>query len=334
VAHPIEDAVVVVTGASSGIGRATVELLAEGGATVAAVARRAGPLEELAADHPGDDEGRGRVLAMPADVTDPDAVERIAADVVGTTGRLDAWVNNAAVNQYGRFEELPLDEWKRVIDVNLFGYVHGARAAIPWFREQGEGVLVNVGSVLSKVPAPLQSAYVSSKYAIRGLTEALRQELRDVDGIDVCLVMPGPIDTPLFQHAANRTGVTIKPPEPTIDAARVAAATAKLITSPEREVAVGASTRLGLVGNRVAPGLTEKLGAPMMEDAHLVEEEHVTPHAGNLFEPVDHGTEVSGGWKPARAGKPGKTVAMVAGAAGAALATGIAIAVSRERDGG
>jgi NAD(P)-dependent dehydrogenase (short-subunit alcohol dehydrogenase family) len=330
-AHPIEDAVVVVTGASSGIGRATVELLAEGGATVAAVARRAAPLEELAARYPGDDDGRGRVLALPADVTDAEAMDRIAADVVGTTGKLDAWVNNAAVQQYGRFEELPLDEWKRVVEVNLFGYVNGARAAIPWFREQAAGVLINVGSVLSKVPAPLQSAYVSSKYAIRGLTEALRQELRDVDDLEVCLVMPGPIDTPLFQHAANRTGVRVKPPEPTIDAGRVAAAIAKMIVSPEREVAVGASTRAGLVGNRVAPGLTEKLGAPMMESAHLVEDEHVPPHAGNLFEPMAFGTEVSGGWKPARAGKPGRTAAVVAGAA---LAAGAAVAAGlKDRDG-
>jgi NAD(P)-dependent dehydrogenase (short-subunit alcohol dehydrogenase family) len=331
VAHPIEDAVVVVTGASSGIGRATVELLAEGGATVAAVARRREPLDALAAAHPGDDDGRGRVLAMPADVTDAAAMERIAADVVGATGKLDAWVNNAAVQQYGRFEELPLDEWKRVVEVNLFGYVHGARAAIPWFREQGEGVLINVGSVLSKVPAPLQSAYVSSKYAIRGLTECLRQELRDVDGLDVCLVMPGPIDTPLFQHAANRTGVTVKPPEPTIDAARVAAAIVELVASPEREVAIGASTRAGLVGNRVAPGLTEKLGGPMMESAHLVEDEHVAPHPGNLFEPMAFGTDVSGGWKPARAGKPGRTAAVVAGAA---LAAGAAVAAGlKDRDG-
>jgi NAD(P)-dependent dehydrogenase (short-subunit alcohol dehydrogenase family) len=181
-AHPIEDAVVVVTGASSGIGRATVEALAEGGATVAAVARRRGPLEELAAAHPGDEDGRGRVLAMPADVTDPRRWSASPPRPSAATGKLDAWVNNAAVQQYGRFEEVPLDEWRRVVEVNLFGYAHGARAAIPWFREQGEGVLINVASVLAKVPAPMQSAYVASKYAIRGLTESLRQELRDAPG--------------------------------------------------------------------------------------------------------------------------------------------------------
>jgi NAD(P)-dependent dehydrogenase (short-subunit alcohol dehydrogenase family) len=324
-AHPIEDAVVVVTGASSGIGRATVEALAAGGATVTAVARRQGPLEELAAAYPGDEDGRGRVIAMPADVTDPEAMDRVARETVGRSGRLDAWVNNAAVQQYGRFEEVPLDEWRRVIEVNLFGYAHGARAAIPWFREQGEGVLINVASVLAKVPAPMQSAYVASKYAIRGLTESLRQELRDAPDIELCMVLPGPIDTPLFQHAANRTGVVVKPPEPTVDAARVAAAIVKLVRRPQREVAIGANTRLGLVGNRLAPGLTERLGAPIMEASHLVDDEHAAQHPGNVFEPVGFGTEVSGGWKPARAGKPGRTVAMVAGAVVAAGAVAVGL---------
>jgi NAD(P)-dependent dehydrogenase (short-subunit alcohol dehydrogenase family) len=329
-AHPIQDAVVVVTGASSGIGRATVEALAAGGATVTAVARRGEVLDELARAHPGDEDGRGRVLPMPADVADAEAVERIAAETVGRTGKLDAWVNNAAVQQYGRFEEVPLDEWRRVLEVNLFGYAHGARAAIPWFREQGEGVLINVASVLAKVPAPMQSAYVASKYAIRGLTESLRQELRDAPDIELCTVLPGPIDTPLFQHAANRTGVVVKPPEPTVDATRVAASIVKLVRRPRREVAIGANTRLGLVGNRLAPGLTERLGAPLMEASHFVDEEHAPPSAGNVFEPVDFGTEVSGGWKPARAGKPGRTAAMVVG--GALAAGAVAIAVKERVD--
>jgi NAD(P)-dependent dehydrogenase (short-subunit alcohol dehydrogenase family) len=325
-AHSIQDAVVVVTGASSGIGRATVEALAAGGATVTAVARRREPLEALAAAHPGDSDGRGRVLAMPADVTDARALEEVAAETVGRTGRLDAWVNNAAVNQYGRFEEVPLEEWRRVVEVNLFGYAHGARAAIPWFREQGEGVLINVASVLAKVPAPMQSAYVASKYGIRGLTESLRQELLDAPDVELCTVLPGPIDTPLFQHAANRTGTVVKPPEPTVDATRVAAAIVALVRRPQREVAIGANTRLGLVGNRLAPGLTERLGAPLMEAAHFVDDEHAAPTAGNLFEPVEFGTEVSGGWKPARAGRPGRTIAMIAGsalAAGAVVAAGL-----------
>jgi short-subunit dehydrogenase len=322
----LEDRVVVVTGASSGIGRATTELLAEGGATVVAVARREEPLRQLAARYP--DEGQkvtrgkvtGTVVARPADVTDAEAIAQIARDTVADFGRLDAWVNNASVNQYGRFEELPIDEWRRVVEINLFGYVHGARAAIPHFREQGKGVLINVSSVLGKVPSPLQSAYIASKFGVDGFSAALRQELQDVPGVTVSTVMPGPVDTPLFEHAANRTGYRITPPAPTVDASRVAIAIANNIHRPRPEVPVGISTRPALLGRRLMPKKTERLAAPASSAAHLTDEPSECT-AGNVMEPVAQGAEVSGGWKPARAGTPRRTLAIaaVAGAVGATL---------------
>jgi len=321
----LQDAVVVVTGASSGIGRATAELLAESGATVVAVARREGPLQQLADRYPGNghnDEQRGskgRVVARPADVTDAEALERIAKDTVSDFGWLDAWVNNAAVNQYGTFEEVPLEEWRRVVETNLFGYAHGARAAIPYFREQGKGVLINVSSVLGKVPSPLQSAYIASKFGINGLSAALRQELLDVPGVTVSTVMPGPIDTPLFQHAANHTGYRVTPPAPTVDAARVAVAIVKNIRRPRPEVPVGISTRPALLGRRLMPKKTERIAAPVSAAAHLTDEPSGRT-AGNVMEPVGEGTEVSGGWKPARASNPGRTLAIVA-VVGAVAAT-------------
>jgi NAD(P)-dependent dehydrogenase (short-subunit alcohol dehydrogenase family) len=323
----LQDATVVVTGASSGIGRATVEALAAAGATVVATARREAALRELAEQCTG---AEGGVHPMPADVTDLEAVEELARETVGRFGRLDAWVNNAGVNQYGRFEEVPFDEWRRVIEVNLLGQAHGARAAIPYFREQGEGVLVNVSSVLAKVASPLQSAYVASKFGVRGLSDSLRQELQDVPGVHVANVMPGPIDTPLFQHAANHTGHRIKAPAPTVDATRVAAAILRVIVAPEDEVGVGLNTRLGLTGNRVAPRITDRVAAPMMVAAHLDDDEFAPPTSGTLFEPMDEGAEVSGGWKPLRAGRPGRTVAMLATAAAVATATAAGL---RSRDG-
>jgi NAD(P)-dependent dehydrogenase (short-subunit alcohol dehydrogenase family) len=329
VARTLEDTVVVVTGASSGIGRATTEALAAAGATVVATARRAEPLEELARTYDGHD-GGGTVVPMPAEITDADAVDRIAAETMGRFGRLDGWVNNAAVEQYGRFEELPLDEWRRVVEVNLFGQVNGARAAIPYFREQGRGVLVNVASVLAKVAAPFQSAYVTSKFGIRGLSDALRSELDDVPDIDVCTILPGPIDTPLFQHAANRMGVVVKPPEPTIDADRVAAAIVRALRRPKREIAVGASTRLGLIGNRLAPGLTDRVNAAAMKQVHFAHDEPTPPTSGNVFEPVAFGTEVSGGWKPHRGGTSGRAVTLL-GLGAAAAAVGAIVAVRTRR---
>lgn len=315
----LSDAVVVVTGASSGIGRATVESLVGAGSTVVAVARRDAALQELADGF--DRDTRERIHLEVADVTDAVAVDRISRETVERFGKVDAWVNNAAVNQYGRFEEVPFDEWQRVVETNLFGYANGVRAVLPWMREQGYGTIVNVGSILSKAPAPLQSAYVASKYAIRGLTESLRQEIQDAKDIHLSLIMPGPVDTPLFQHAANRTGWRIKPPEPTVDAARVAAAVVKNIVRPRREVPVSASTRPLLLFTRLLPGTTERLAARPMVASHLTDEAQA-PSAGNLFAPVPHGTGVSGGWKPSRAGRPGRTLAVVGGV-GAAAATAI-----------
>jgi NAD(P)-dependent dehydrogenase (short-subunit alcohol dehydrogenase family) len=317
----LRDTVVVVTGASSGIGRATTMALAAAGATVVATARRDAALRTLA-DECVDE--RGSVHPMPADVTDLEAMQHIARDAVGRFGRLDGWVNNAGVNQYGPFEEVPFDEWRRVVEVNLLGQAHGARAAIPYFREQGQGVLVNVTSVLAKVPSPLQTAYVASKFGVRGLTDALRQELADVPGIHVCNVMPGPIDTPLFQSAANHTGWRIKAPDPTVDATRVASAILRALAEPEDELGVGLNTRLGLAGNRVAPRVTDRVAAPMMVAAHLDDSEVVPPTAGVLFEPAsDDRAQVSGGWKPARTARPGRILALAAGAATVAAAAAI-----------
>lgn len=318
----LADHVVVVTGASSGIGRATVERLAERGATVVAISRRAAPLEDLAGRYPGGQDGkRGEVIARSVDVTDAAALQRVTEEVVGEYGRIDAWVNNAAVSQYGRFEEVPLDEWRRVVETNLFGYVHGARAVIPYFREQGHGVLVNVGSMLSKVASPLQSAYVVSKHAIAGLSDSLRQELRDAEGIAVCTVLPGPIDTPLFQQAANRTGYHIQAPDPTVDARRVAMSIERSIRHPRREVAVGAATtRPALFGHRLAPGLTERLAGPIAEATHLTDEP-APPTAGNVFEPAKGSGDISGGWKPATVHQRGRAalVILAAGTVAAAV---------------
>lgn len=322
----LADAVIVVTGASSGIGRATSEAAAAAGTTVVAVARNREALEDLAA---GCAQERGEVVPMPADVTDLPAIEAVARETVGRFGRLDAWVNNAGVNQYGPFEEVPFDEWRQVLETNLLGQAHGARAAIPHFREQGAGVLVNVTSVLSKVPSPLQTAYVASKFGARGLSDALRQELLDVPDIHVCNVMPGPIDTPLFANAANHTGWRIKAPEPTVDAARVAAAILRVIVKPKDEIGVGLNTRLGLMGNRAAPRITDRVAAPMMVAAHLDDSEVTGPTPGILFEPAAGNGEVSGGWKPMRAGRPGRTLAL---AAGALTLGGAAAAALKVRD--
>jgi NAD(P)-dependent dehydrogenase (short-subunit alcohol dehydrogenase family) len=196
----IADSVVVITGASTGIGRAAALKFAPQGAPVVVSGRREQVLQRLA-EHC--ERLGGRALAIPADVTDQEAIKSLARRVIDTFGRIDVWVNNAAVTLFARIEEAPYEAYRKVIETNLFGYIHGARAVLPYFRKQGSGTLINVSSVVGKVGSPFVSAYTTSKFGIVGLSESLRMELQDAPDIHVCTVLPASIDTPLFQHAAN-----------------------------------------------------------------------------------------------------------------------------------
>jgi NAD(P)-dependent dehydrogenase (short-subunit alcohol dehydrogenase family) len=288
----LSDRVAVITGASSGIGRAAALAFADQGAAVALVARRAEALEELA------EECRGRgvdALCFPADVTEPAAMDEVASDVVGRFGRLDIWVNNAAVNLFGPVEEVPVEAWHRVIETNLFGTYHGIRSALPWMREQGQGTIINVASVLSKVAAPQQGAYVASKHAVRGLSDVVRQEVQDLPGLHVCTVLPGPIDTPLFQTAGNHAGREVVPITPVIDAGRVADAIVDCALHPRREVVVGASSSGLMALTRLLPGSTERAVARQVRQDHFSDRLHPATD-GNLFEPADGPTTITGGW--------------------------------------
>jgi NAD(P)-dependent dehydrogenase (short-subunit alcohol dehydrogenase family) len=314
-ARKLRDSVIVITGASSGIGRASAIRFAGKGASVVLAARREGVLEEVAEECR---RGGGRALVVATDVTDEKAVEELARRAIAEYGRIDVWVNNAAVSLFARFEEAPPDEYDRVIDTNLLGYVRGIRAVMPYFREQGHGVIINNASVYGKVGAPYISAYATSKFGIVGLSESLRQELQADKDIHVSTILPASIDTPLFQHAANYMGRRIKPLQPTYDADVVARAIVRCARKPQRERIVGGAGRLLWKQRLMTPGLLEKL------QAQLVDRDHFEPVAeratsGNVNEPVPHGTDVSGGWSSSRSPLWRKAVPLVM-AAGAVAA--------------
>jgi short-subunit dehydrogenase len=285
----IEDQVVVITGASSGIGLATARLAAERGAAVVLSSRNQAELESIAAEI---ERGGGRALAVAADVADPEAVQHVADEAIRRFGGFDTWVNDAGVSIYGRLIETPLEEKRRLFDVNYWGVVHGCRAAVPHLQVRG-GAIVNVGSVVSDRAVPLQGAYSASKHAVKGYTDALRMEL-EADGapISVTLVKPAGIDTPFFAHAENHMQHEAKPPPPVYAPRVVARAILECAERPVREITVGGGGRLLTALGLVAPRLTDLYMERLLFSAQQ-SDRPPTP-ASSLREAGDDGREDGG----------------------------------------
>lgn len=255
---PLRQAVVVVTGASSGIGRATALAFAAQGARLVLGARRALPLEATARDC-RDRSGQGAV-AVPTDVADPAQVAALAQAALEEFGRIDIWVNNAGVGAIGGFAEVPLALHRRTIETNLMGTLHGSAAALPVFLRQGRGLLVNMASMGAWAPTPFAAAYGASKFGIRGLSASLRAEFADRPGICICAVFPAVVDTPaITAHAANLTGRRIEPTGPLLAPERVAAAILRLARRPRGEVAVGWPSAAARLVHALSPALAGHL---------------------------------------------------------------------------
>lgn len=297
----VKKAVVVITGASSGIGRATALAFADKGARLVLAARSAAALESLA--HEVRRRG-GKAIAVPTHVTDAASVEALADRAVKEFGRLDIWVNNAAVGVFGRLTDIPLADIRRVLDVNIGGYIHGARAALPRLRAQGSGVLINVASIVGEISQPYTAAYSMSKAAVRALSVSIRSELR-LDGVrkvKVCTVLPAAIDTPFFQHAANYTGRKVVAMPPVYTPERVAGTIVSLAAKPRREAVVGPAGRLMVLQHKLTPAKVEAAMAAQVDKTHLSGKKPAAATTGTLYEPSGHSRKasVSGGWQGRR----------------------------------
>jgi short-subunit dehydrogenase len=256
--RPVRDQIVVITGASSGIGRQTALTFAQQGATVVLAARSEAALREL--EEQIRRQWGGRALVVVTDVADFNQVQRLADEAVKQFGRIDTWVNDAAVSEYAPFDQVTLEEFRRIMDVNLMGIVHGVKAAFPiltWQRTRS--TIINVGSALSDRAVPLQAAYVASKHAIKGFTDTIRMELEHAQApVDVTLILPSSINTPIFDHARTKLGVKPAPIGPVYEPTVVADAIVYAATHDRvRELFAGASGKFLSVMHKISPRLVD-----------------------------------------------------------------------------
>jgi NAD(P)-dependent dehydrogenase (short-subunit alcohol dehydrogenase family) len=281
---PVSEQVIVITGASSGIGLVTARKAADVGAAVVLAARNEADLRQAVDDIRT---RGGRAIYVVADVSDPAQVESIAAAALGEFGRIDTWVNNAAVSMYGVVMQVSVDEMRRQFDVNYWGQVYGCRAAVPHLRRAG-GTIINVGSALCDRAIPLQGNYCAAKHALRAFTETLRMEL-EAEGapIAVTLIKPASIDTPFFEKARTHLDVEPQPVPPVYAPDIVADAILRCAVHPARDVIVGGSGKL-LSAASLAPRVADRYMESRMFEAQQTEIPVGDGRRDNLFSPVEH----------------------------------------------
>ena len=248
--------VMVITGATSGIGLATARMAAENGAKVVLVARNEDALHQLANEI---NESGGKAVYSVADVADESAVRKAAEKALNAFGRIDTWVNNAGGSIYGRIMDVPTEDLRRLFETNLWGVVNGSRIAVENLRENG-GALINVGSEVSDIPIPLQSMYASSKHAVKGFTDGLRMELEADDlPISVTLIKPTAINTPFATNAKNYLPYEPQLPQPLYAPELAAEAILHCAQNPKRDFFVGGMAKLHSSLGTNAPRLNDKM---------------------------------------------------------------------------
>ncbi len=287
--NPSAPEVVVITGASAGVGRATVREFARRGAHIGLLARGKDGLEAARREV---EAAGGRALVLPVDVADANAVEHAAAEVERELGPIDIWINNAMVSVFSPIKEMTAEEFRRVTDVTYLGAVHGTLAALKRMQPRDRGMIVQVGSALSYRSIPLQSAYCAAKHAMRGFTDSLRCELiSDGSKVRVTMVQLPALNTPQFDWTKTRLPRKAQPVPPIYQPEVAAEAIYWAAHNNRREVNVGLPTVAAIVGNKLAPGLLDHyLGATGVDGQQTSEPENLDK-PNNLLEPLagDHG---------------------------------------------
>ncbi len=310
----LESKVVVVTGASSGIGRATVVAASRAGAHVVLAARGARALEEAAAEC--ERAGAASVTVVPTDVGEDAAVAELVRRTLDRHGRIDAVVSSAGVVSYGRTEAVPAEVFDQVIRTNVLGGVNLARHVVPVLREQEGGSLLYVGSVIGHITVPSMTAYTVSKWAVRALARQLRLENRDVAGVHVGYVAPGGVDTPIYQQAANYDGYEGRPPPPVASPQRVARQILRRLGRDRAWAQLTPSNHVIRFGYVAMPVVYEALVGPLFRVLSEDLGRPVTATAGNVTSSVEAGNAPTGSARPFTRAVAGNVATLVRRATG------------------
>jgi NAD(P)-dependent dehydrogenase (short-subunit alcohol dehydrogenase family) len=282
--HSVNGKVVVVTGASAGVGRAAVRALAKSGADVALIARGREGLEAAAREV----EALGRrALVLPLDVADADAVERAADEIERTLGPIEVWVNDAMVSVFARFTDITPEEFRRVTEVTYLGYVHGTQAALRRMLPRDRGAIVQVGSALAYRSIPLQSAYCAAKHAVHGLTESIRTELRhDKSHVHITEVELPAVNTPQFTWSRAKLPNQPQPVPPIFQPEVIADAIVFAAEHRRREIWLAWPAIKAIVSEKIAPRLGDIDLARTGFSGQQTDEPRRPDRPDNLFDPV------------------------------------------------
>ncbi|MFL5745932.1 MAG: SDR family oxidoreductase [Niastella sp.] len=304
---------IVITGASSGVGKAMAWELAQAKNRLVLAARREEALAEVVSECK---QLGGLAIAIRTDMRSVEGIRQLAAKAVEFGDAIDVWINNAGVLAAGALEEIPADVNEDVIRTNLMGYIHSAHAVLPYFKEQGYGLLINNISIGGWFPTPYGAAYTASKFGIRGFSESLKGELTAFPDIHICDLYPGFLDTPGIQHAANYTGKFLKPAPPVYDPEKVAKAVVSLVECPRKRATIGAASIFLRLAYQLFPALTRTITSSVIR-TYLKHAEPMPFNSGNILNPVTYGITVDGGWrKPLNSSMNKKAGFIAAGIAG------------------
>jgi NAD(P)-dependent dehydrogenase (short-subunit alcohol dehydrogenase family) len=276
--------VIVVTGASAGVGRAVVHRFARAGWSIGLIARDKAALEAVRAEV---EQLGGRAIVAPADVADSAAVFAASDRILAEFGRIDVWVNDAMVTVFSTVWDISPDEFRRVTEVTYLGFVHGTMAALRYMRSVNRGSIIQIGSALAYRGIPLQSAYCGAKHAIRGFTDSLRSELiHERSNINLTMMELPAVNTPQFDWARAHLPRTPRPVAPVVEPEVIANAVFKAAANPVREYWIGMSTMKVILGNMVLPSFLDWYLARVTVSGQQTGRIARADRRDNLFEPV------------------------------------------------